>query len=322
MKTILLTNKYDGIPLSIVEEEFPQGFTIRFLSSQTQEALRKESADADYILAGGRLKITREVLENAKKLKMIQRSGVGLDAMDLDAIKEKGIPLYVNQGVNAESVAEHTLLLMLACLRKLPAINQRTKEGIWKKQEQGIQTTELRGKTVGIIGMGHIARALAELLKPFHVKILYFDIKKVSSESEDEYHMEFAELNRLISESDILTIHCALTDETKNLFNTETISRMKQGSVLINTSRGGMVDPFALSESLKKGHLSYAALDVHIQEPIPDDYPLKNVENVILTPHIAGITADSFRKMMHEAFRNIVSFDQGYFEEIEANKYI
>ena len=105
----------------------------------------------DYILAGGRLKISKEVLERAEKLQMIQRSGVGLDALDLEAIKEKNIPLYVNQGVNAESVAEHALLFMLACLRKLPTINRNTKNGVWKKQEQGVQTAELKVKTIGIV---------------------------------------------------------------------------------------------------------------------------------------------------------------------------
>ena len=115
MKTILLTNKYNGAPLDIVKGEVPEGFEIRFLLEQTQDALVSQVSDVDYILAGGRLKISREVLEEAKKLRMIQRSGVGLDALDLDAIKEHGIPLYVNQGVNAESVAEYALLLILAC---------------------------------------------------------------------------------------------------------------------------------------------------------------------------------------------------------------
>lgn len=128
MKTVLFTNRYTGTPLRIIQGELPEGFEISFLPDRTQEALLSQVRDADYILAGGRMKITAEVLERAEKLKMIQRSGVGLDALDLEAIKEKGIPLYVNQGVNAESVAEHALLLMLACLRKLPTISRKTKE--------------------------------------------------------------------------------------------------------------------------------------------------------------------------------------------------
>ena len=322
MKTILLTNKYSGMPLQIVKGEVPEGFGIRFLPEQTQDALIAEAASADYILAGGRLKISREVLENAKNLRMIQRSGVGLDALDLDAIKEKGVPLYVNQGVNAESVAEHTLLLMLACLRKLPTINRNTKNGIWKKQEQGVRTAELRGKTVGIIGMGNIAKTLVDLLKPFRVRILYWNRTQQSSEYEAENNMTFVGMKELLRDSDIVTIHCALSSETNNLVNKETLGLMKDGSILINTARGGIVDSAAVADALKDGKLSYAALDVHDQEPIPEDYPLKNFENVILTPHIAGVTADSFRAMMHDAFRNIECFDRGERDAIAPYRYL
>ena len=322
MKTILLTNKYSGIPLQIVEDEVPEGFGIRFLTEQTQDALINEVFDMDYILAGGRLKISREVLDEAKNLRMIQRSGVGLDALDLDAIKEKGIPLYVNQGINAESVAEHTLTLMLACLRRLPIIDQNTKAGIWKKQEQGIQTAELKGKTVGIIGMGNIAKTLVSMLKPFQVRILYYNLFQEPIEYENENSMRYVSIDELLRNSDIVTIHCALTDETRQLINAESVQKMKDGSVLINTARGEIVDPQVIADALKSGKLAFVGLDVHGKEPIPEDYPLKHIGNVILTPHVAGVTADSFRAMMHSAFRNIALFDKKQYAEIEQYKYI
>lgn len=322
MKKILLTNKYSDGPLSIVEEEVPYGFELVFLSEQTQEALIKEAKTVDYILAGGRLKISKEVLNNAGQLKMIQRSGVGLDALDLGAIKEMGIPLYVNQGVNAESVAEHTLLLILACLRKLPTLNWNTRRGIWKKQEMGVQTKQLKGRTVGIVGMGNIAQTLVNLLKPFHVQILYNNLFSMAPEFETENNMHFVDMSELFANSDIVTIHCALTPETKNLINSDSIRQMKEGAVLINTARGEIVDPKAVVDALKCGKLSYAALDVHAKEPISENYPLKCVDNVILTPHIAGVTVDSFRTMMHDAFRNIKEFDKGNLEEIEPYRYL
>lgn len=322
MKTILLTNKYSGTPLDIANGEAPDGFIIRFLPEQTQEALLDAVAGADYILAGGRLKISREVLEKADRLRMIQRSGVGLDALDLDAIKEKGIPLYVNQGVNAESVAEHTLLFMLACLRKLPLINSNTKNGIWKKQEQGVQTAELKGKTVGIVGMGNIAKTLIGLLKPFQVKILYYNRSQMPTEYEMENNMSFVSMDELLKNSDIVTIHCALTPETRNLINYETLGMMRDGAILVNTARGEIVDPVSVAEALRNGKLPFAAFDVHAQEPIQDDYPLKDIENVILTPHVAGVTADSFRTMMHDAFRNIECFDNGELEVIAPYRYL
>jgi len=322
MKTILLTNKYTGAPLKLVTEEVPNGFEIRFLTQQTQEALVNEAGRADYILAGGRLKITEDVLENAERLRMIQRSGVGLDALDLDAIKKKGIPLYVNQGVNAESVAEHTLLLMLASLRRLTLIDKNTKSGIWNKQEQGVRTAELRGKTIGVIGMGNVAQTLVKLLKPFGVTVLYNNLFRMPDEFERENNMRFVAMDELLGDSDIITIHCALTDETRNLINAGSIGKMKDGAILINTARGEIIDPDAAANALRTGKLSFAGLDVHYKEPFPEDYPLKNAENVILTPHIAGVTADSFRAMMHDAFRNIECFDRGDLEAIAPFRYL
>ena len=316
-----MTNTYVGRPLEIVREELPAGFAIAFLSEQTQEALRREVSDADYILAGGRLPITREVLEQAGKLKMIQRSGVGLDALDLDAIREKGLPLYVNQGVNAESVAEHALLLILASLRRLPEIDRNTKNGIWKKQEQGIRTAELKGKTVGVVGMGHIAHVLVELLQPFGVKLLYWNRSRAEADYEQCFGLRYVGLEELLESSDVVTLHCALTPETRHLIREETLAQVKPGAILVNTARGALVDTAALAEALRSGRLSFAALDVHEQEPIPADYVLKELDNVILTPHVAGVTADSFRAMMHEAFRNIRCFEEGRLEEIEAYRY-
>ena len=321
MKTILFTNNYSGRPLEIVEEELPAGFRAAFLPAQTQEALQNGIADADYILAGGRLPITRETLERAGKLKMIQRSGVGLDSLDLEAIRAGGIPLYVNQGVNSESVAEHALLLILASQRRLPQIDRNTKNGVWKKQEQGIRTAELKGKTVGVVGMGHIARVLVELLRPFGVKLLYWNRSRADEDFEQRFGLRFVGLDELLERSDVVTLHCALAPETRHLIREETIARMKPGAILVNTARGGLVDTAALAAALQNGKLSFAALDVHEQEPIPADYALKELDNVILTPHVAGVTADSFRAMMHDAFRNIRCFEEGRLEEIEAYRY-
>ena len=322
MKKILLTNKYTGTPLQIVENEIPEGFEILFLKEQTQDSLLSQIDNIDYILAGGRIEITREVLDQAKSLKMIQRSGVGLDALDLEAIREKKIPLYVNMGINAESVAEYTLLLMLSCLRKLPTINNNTKNGVWKKQEQGVQTRELRGRTVGIIGMGNIAQTLVCLLKPFNVNILYYDLCQKQKDYEIANNMQYVSIDELLENSDIVTIHCSLNEQTKCLINSKTIQLMKDNTILINTARGGIVDIDALAEALKSRKLAYAALDVHSEEPIGDDYPLKEIENVILTPHIGGVTYDSFRMMMRDAFRNIERFDAGDLESISSYKYL
>ena len=321
MKEILLTNKYSGRPLDIVKEEVPNGFRISFLPEQTQQALEESVSETDYILAGGRIKITFDVLERARHLAMIQRSGVGLDALDLDAIRKKGIPLYVNQGVNTQSVAEHSLLLILACLRRLTAIHKNMVNGVWHKQEQGVQTSELMGKTVGIFGMGNVGQALTRLLSPFRVRILYTDQCR-REDIELESGVRFVSREQLLRESDIVSLNCALTPETKGIINARSIAAMKPGAVLVNTARGSLVETEALAEALKTGKLSFAGIDVHETEPVPEDYPLRNLENVILTPHIAGVTEDSFRAMMHDAFRNIACFECGRLDEIEKYKYL
>ena len=321
MKTILLTNRYTGLPLEIVKGTVPENYQIAMLGEQTEECLAESVGEADYILAGGRLRIGENILCNALKLKMIQRSGVGLDSIDLEALKRRGIPLYVNQGINSQSVAEHALLLILACLRHLPVIHRNTVAGVWKKQEQGVQTSELHGKTVGLIGMGNIARKLVGLLNAFGVNVLYYDPFRLDTKAERELGIEFMELDKLLSESDIVSLHCPLTDANRGLINAESIAKMKRGAIMVNTARGGLVDSRALCEALDSGRLAFAGLDVHETEPIAADYPLKSLPNVILTPHIAGVTSDSFRCMMSEAMRNIALFDQGRLVEIEHCRY-
>ena len=322
MKKILITNNYTGVPREIVFGLAPEGFCVETVSANTREALMEQVQDADYILASGRLKLDGEVLSHAKKLKMIQRTGVGLDSIDLEYLKTSSIPLYVNQGINAQSVAEHALLLMLACLRKLTVITANTQAGAWKKQEQGVQTYELHGKTVGIIGMGNIAKRLVALLKPFGVHILYYNLFRESEEYERENCMQFVSIEELIGAADIISINCALTDETRDLINADRIAMMKDGAIIINTARGGIVNAADTAAALASGKLAFVGMDVHESEPIAEDYPLKASENAILTPHIAGVTHDAFSAMIRDAFRNIALFDKGELEAIAGSKFI
>lgn len=317
-----MTNRYTGIPLEIVQNVVSDGFQLVFLQEQTEDGLCAKMGDIDYILAGGRTKITEKALQYASRLKMIQRTGVGLDSLDLEAIRKKGIPLYVNQGINAESVAEHALLLMLASLRRLNLIDRSTKAGVWNKQGQGVQTHELSGKTIGLIGMGNIAQTLVRLLDGFHVNILYSNLFRMPADFEEQHNMTFGTINEVFEKSDVISLHCALTEETTDLINGQSISGMKDGVVIINTARGPMVNADDLAAALISGKVAYAGIDVHDEEPIRNDYPLKQLDNVILTPHIAGVTYESFRKMMRDAMRNIELFDQGDLEAIQQYRYL
>ncbi len=316
MKTILLTNHYSSAPYDIVMGEVPEGFKLTMLDENTQQCLEAAAPQADYILASGRVKINKAVLDRSERLKMIQRTGVGLDSLDLNELKARNIPLYVNAGVNAESVAEHTLLLILACLRRLPEVHRNTAAGVWKKQEQGVKTRELAGRTVGLIGMGSIAQTLVKLLSGFSVTVLYYDPFRLSGDVERELGTHYREFKQLLREAEIISLHCPLTEHTRGMIDRGAIDMMMDGAVLVNTARGGLIDNAAMAEALESGKLSFAGLDVHSEEPLSADNPVLGLSNVILTPHIGGVTRDSFRNMIRDAMRNIRLFDEGRLDEI------
>ena len=318
MPKILHTYRYSGLPWEILKSVVPEGYTIKTLDEPTYEQLLKESEDADYLLVSGRLPIDRAVLENAGNLKMIQRTGVGTEMLDKDEIKRRGIPVYVNAGVNARSVAEHTITLMLACLKNIPAIDRQVRQGIWKKQETGTSCHELYGKTIGLIGMGAIGRKVAEYLQVFGARVLYTDLYRISVEQESILGVEYiSSLEDLLARVDILSFHCPLTAENKEILNEKTLSLIKPGAIIINTARGKLINEEALYNALIDGRVRAAGLDVHYEEPISlNDDKLTLLDNVILTPHIGGLSFESFHTMMKEAVENIVAFENGCYSSI------
>lgn len=321
MPKILHTARYTGIPWEILKSVVPDGFTVETLDELSYDCLVRQAVDADYLLVSGRLPIDEGVFSAAKHLKMIQRTGVGTEMLDMDAIKKHGIPVYVNAGVNARSVAEHTLTLMLCCLKNIPQIDRNVKQGVWKKQQTGVTCNELYGKIVGLVGMGAIGRQVATYLKVLGAKVLYTDVFRAKPEIEELLSLTYIPtFEELLSQVDILSFHCPLTSENKEILNTDTIKIMKDGAMVVNTARGKLIEPRALYEALSNGKLRTAALDVHYEEPIPLDNPFAQLENVILTPHIAGLTYEAFHTMMNDAVANIVSFEQGNIEKIENKK--
>ena len=321
MPKILHTARYTGIPWEILKSVIPDGFTVETLDELSYDSLIRQAVDADYLMVSGRLPIEEGVLSAAKHLKMIQRTGVGAEMLDVEAIKKHGIPVYVNAGVNAQSVAEHTLTLILACLKRLPQINKQTHEGIWKKQQVGVTTRELKGKTVALVGMGNIGRLVAGMLQPFGANVIYTDVVRQNEETEQRLGLSYYDsFETLLPEADILSFHCPLTSENTELLNSRTLAMLKQGAMVVNTARGKLINPYDLYEALVSGHLSATALDTHYEEPIKDEYKLVELDNVILTPHIGGLSYEAFNSMMNDAVANIVSFEQGDIERIENKK--
>lgn len=319
MPKILHTYRYTGRPWEILQSVVPEGYTIKTLDTPTYEQLIKEAEDADYFLVSGRLPIDKGVLDAAKRLKMIQRTGVGTEMLDKEEIKRHGIPVYVNAGVNARSVAEHTLTLMLACLKRIPFIDKQVRNGIWKKQETGTSCHELYGKTVGLVGLGAIGRQVAEYLNVFGAKILYTDVHQLSPEQEQKLNVTYIpSFEEMLSQVDILSLHCPLTNENKEMLNEQTIAMMKSNATIINTARGKLINESALYHALKEGRISAAGLDVHYEEPIStDNHLLSTLDNVILTPHIGGLSFETFQTMMKDAIENIVAFDKQNLQSIE-----
>lgn len=323
MPKVLHTARYTGLPLEILHKACPNGFSVKTLDEATHKQLIKEAVDADYFLVSGRLPIDKAVLDHAPKLKMIQRTGVGTEMLDVEAIKQRGIPLYVNAGVNAQSVAEHTLTLVLACLKRLPQINHQTHEGVWKKQQVGVTTRELKGKTVALVGMGNIGRLVAQMIQPFGAKVVYTDVFRQSEEVESRLGLTYCEsFEALLPQADILSFHCPLTKENTEMLNSKTLAMMKQGAIVVNTARGKLINPEDLYDALQSGRLAGAALDTHFEEPVKEGYRLAELDNVILTPHIGGLSYEAFETMMHDAMQNIKAFEEGRLDEIASKRLL
>ena len=321
-KTLLLSNHYEGIPLEILTKAVGDRFRFLVLDRADREELLRMVPEADYLLVSGRLQIDREVIEKAGRLRMVQRTGVGLDNMDLACLKEKGIPLFVNRGVNAISVAEHTLMLMLGTLKRAYAVNLQMRQGGWKKQATGLTTRELSGKTIGIIGAGSIGQAVIKLLSGFQVDILYYDPYRLPSEKEEELGITYMDLEDLLAQADLVSLHCAYDPEKGYVIAERELSLMKDGAVLINTARGRLVKEAALITALESGKLSACGIDTFEEEPPAGVSRLASYDQVLLSPHVAGVSYEAFSRMMELAADNIALFDQGKTEEIKGNRIV
>lgn len=247
-------------------------------------------ADADALVVRSAVKVSRDVLEKAPKLRAIGRAGVGVDNVDLAVATAAGVLVMNTPGGNAVSVAEHTLALMLAMAHSVPQANASTRSGKWEKKK--FLGNELSGKTLGVIGLGSIGREVVKRARAFEMKILACD-PYVNPQMAEDLQVELADLDTLLASSDYIALHAALTPETHHLLSRDAFARMKPGVRIVNCSRGELVDPEALREALESAKVAGAALDVFEPEPPPQGYPLFSFETVIGTPHIAGSTEEA-----------------------------
>jgi len=244
---------------------------------------------ADALIVRSAVFVDGKTLDAAKKLRVIGRAGVGVDNIDVEAATKRGIAVMNTPGANAVAVAEHTLALMLAMARHLPKADSTTRAGKWEKKS--LQGAELRGKTLGIVGLGRIGVEVAKRAKAFGMKVVAHD-PFVSTVLVRELGLALAPLDEIYQEADYLTLHVGLTPQTQGMINAATLAKMKKGARLVNCARGELVDEAALAAALKSGHIAGAALDVFAEEP-PKSSPLLALPNVIATPHIAGSTREA-----------------------------
>lgn len=303
--------------LSLPEaSELPE-FDVVVINEPDMERILKEVEDADIIIGDYtfRIPITEEMLERMRKVRLIQQPSTGYDHIDVDAAKKLNIPVANAGNVNASSVAEHTIMVALALLKRLIHANQRMFEGAWAQEEMfRLGIYELHGKTWGILGMGRQGREVAKRLAGWGVRIIYYSRRRVR-EVEERHNAEFKPLDELLKESDVISIHLPLTPETEKLIGEEELRMMKSNAILINVARGGIVDEEALAKALKEGWIGGAAVDVYSEEPVSRDHPLLKLGagqvNLILTPHIAGATNEARLRILNEALSNVVRVLKG-----------
>jgi len=272
---------------------------------------KRKLADADAVIVAA-TRFSEELLAAAPRLAFVHHQGVGYhDTVAWQALAKRQIPLALTPGGTAESVAEQTIMFMLAVLRLLPYADSELRQGRFHVNAIRPITRDLSGRTVGILGLGRIGKAVARRLKPFDVNVLYRDILSMPAQLEAELGVKPVSFEELLARAEILTLHVPVTPDTVKIINRDTLARMRPGAYLINTCRGGVLDEEALVGALAKGHLAGAALDVFDPEPPPPDHPLYRFRNVVLTPHIAAGTRDAFIAKMTFVFANLERFWRG-----------
>ncbi len=300
--------------------KMPEGWEISYIDYPCDdEALAKACEDADFLWIGPVDPMSAELMDKLDNVKLIQSLGVGFDKINLDRSKEKGIFVCNNRAVNAISVAEHALGLILSGIRRVSESDAKIKSSSSRYMESFNDyrvhgQKELGGMTVGLVGLGAIGKELTRLMKPFGCKMMYYDIFR-NEAAEKEYDIEFTDLDRIFKECDVISLHVPVTEETKGLINDESIGKMKQDALIINVARGEIVDNEALKKGLEEGKV-FAGLDVIAPEPPSEDHPLLNLSDkgkarLTITPHIAGTTDDAFIRMQKWSYENMEKVHKG-----------
>ena len=313
-----------GLPQRIVEAIIsfnPAGFTTTVVDGKSAEDQQVEAVkDADFIMAF-RAKLTERILRSAKKARLVQILSAGYDSINLKLLRELGIPCANNGGANSRAVADHAVLAMLSLYRRLMAADRAVREGRWSAAIDGMNTFEMANKVVGVLGFGNIGQKVARRVQAFDAIVQYYDKFPLSPERERELKVKRVSLEDLFRTSDVITCHAPLTRDTRHIVNRERLSMMKPTAVIINTSRGPVVDEVALTEALQHKRIAGAGLDVFEKEPVDSGNPLLRLDNVVVTPHSAGTTWDTWFRRAEFAYQNMKRVWEGEPPQAAAQDY-
>ncbi len=282
------------------------------VSDPGSPTLMEELSKADVVIGDYtfRIPITEREVASMSKVRLIAQPSTGYDHIDLAACRRKGIPVTNIGGANAISVAEHTLAAALVLLKRIGYAYRRITEGAWVQEELLNVSAEVHGKTWGIVGMGRIGKEVAWRARSLGASVVYNDLVKLGDDDEKELGASFLPLPRLLSESDVVSVHVPLTESTRGMFGEREFRLMKSYAVYINVSRGELNDEAALARAVTQGWIGGAGLDVFAKEPVSPDNPLllaaKDGANVILTPHMAGATNDARLRIIQATVENVV----------------
>ena len=288
---------------------------IRYCAEDDDDTLYRELPDAEAIWHVLR-PLSGSDLERAPRLKLVHKLGAGVNTIDVDTATRLGIAVANMPGANAPSVAEGTVLLMLAALRRLPVLDRATRDGSgWPSDPTlGETVRDIGSCTVGLVGYGNVAKRVEAIVAAMGANVVH-------TSTGDDGHHGWRTLPDLLAESDIVSLHLPLTDQTSGLLDAAALAGMKPDAVLVNTSRGPIIDEDALVDALRGGRLAAAGLDVFAVEPIPADNPLLSLDNVVLTPHVTWYTADTMRRYLAEAVENCRRLHDGRELENVVNGY-
>ena len=306
MRKVLYLSHATPEVYAIIREAVPAGYELVTLERDSDDERRAKVADCEVVIVAA-TGFRRAVIEHARNLKLVHHQGVGWqDTTDHEVLKARGLPLALTPEGTTLGVAEHTVLLMLAALKLLPHADAELREGRFHINALRPVSRELHGMTVGYVGMGRIARAVAERLRAFGTKGIYCDPNVPVFEG-----LESRSFDEVLQQSDIVSLHLPLTAQTRNLIGPAQIARMKPGAYIVNTARGGLIDEKALAKALESGRLAGAALDVFEAEPVAAGHPLARLRNVVLTPHISAGTRDALKTKMRALFANVERYFRG-----------